>query len=614
MKITYVAMNYPPHTGGLELVAQKQAQSAHDAGHEVTVVTFAHQREQLGANNENGIVVKRVFGLHFFETYFGVPFSIGGVGMIRTLRREVRRADIVHLHDVFYMTSWFAYLFARLYHKPILLTQHVALVDHPSRIVRSVQKLVYRIFGTLIFKASEVVIVYNPIVKNYLLHAGVPEQKLLEVRNGIDVHAYGRVGNEEKNKLREKLGLPLHKTLILFVGRFVPKKGYRELYEARDNALYEIVFVGTGILPHAWYHEPGVHILGERSQQEMSDIYTAADIYVAPTKGELFTLAMQEALASGLPVITTYEKEYDSEDLDTSKIVLCNPTPKELKDEIIKCIADTAHMEDMSAYSRSLAENRFSWDKNIESVLALYRTLEQRSKIVKVTTSWDDGHVLDVRVAELLKTYGIQGTFYIAPRNHELKEEDRLSDEQIKMLAQEFEIGAHTMSHRSLVHLEDKDAFFEIRDSRQYLEALVSKKITSFCYPRGAYQKKHITMVKDAGFSLARTVQRFSTRPDRTSALETHTSVHTYDHWSDVWGVLVLARGNLRTFFSLYRKWDKIAVAIFERVREQGGVFHLWGHSGELRDHNDWNRLENVLRHIGGREGVQYVDNKEIYG
>jgi len=612
MKITYVAMNYPPHTGGLELVAQKQAQSAHDAGHEVTVVTFAHHID-VGTKNENGVVVKRVFGVHFFDTYFGIPFSIGGIDMVRTLRREVRGADVVHIHDVLYMTSWFAYLFAQMYHRPIILTQHIALVEHPSHIVRTVQNVVYRIFGTLIFNASEAVIVYNPIVKKYLRGMGVPEQKLLEVRNGIDLNAYGRVSTEEKNKLREKLGLPLHTTLVLFVGRFVPKKGYRELYEARDPS-FEIVFVGSGTLPRAWYQEPGIHILGERSQQEIREIFAVADIYVAPTKGELFTLAMQEALASGLPVITTHEKEYDREDLDTSKIVLCDPTPENLRNEIKKCITDHTYMDAMSAYSRRLAEERFSWETNIGSVLMLYRTMEQRNKKVLVTTSWDDGHVLDMRVAELLKTYGIRGTFYIAPHNHELKEVDRLSDEQIKTLAQEFEIGAHTMTHRSLIHLKEKEALFEIGKSQQYLESLLSKKVTSFCYPRGAYRKEHVTMVKDVGFTLARTVKRFVTRPEPTSVLETHTSVHTYNHWSDVWGVFLLARGNLRTFFSLYRKWDKIAVALFDRVLEQGGVFHLWGHSWELRDRNDWERLEAVLQYIAGKEGVQYVDNKEIYG
>ena len=270
-------------------------------------------------------------------------------------------------------------------------------------------------------------------------------------------------------------------------------------------------------------------------------------------------------------------------------------------------------MDAMSTYSRQLAEARFSWDANIQDVLTLYRAMEQRIKKVLVTTSFDDGHVLDIRVAKLLTAYGIQGTFYIAPQNHELREEDRLSDKQIKVLGQEFEIGAHTMTHRSLTELEGKEAQYEITASRQYLESVLSKKVTSFCYPRGAYRKEHVAMVKEAGFSFARTIRRFVTHLSPASSLETHTTVHTYDHWSDVWGVLVLARFNMRTFFRLYRKWDKIAIALFDDVLLHGGVFHLWGHSWELQDHADWNRFESVLHYIGGRDGVHYIANKDIY-
>ncbi len=41
MKIVYIVQYYPPHIGGLEKVAKKQAESAVEAGHDVSVVTFA---------------------------------------------------------------------------------------------------------------------------------------------------------------------------------------------------------------------------------------------------------------------------------------------------------------------------------------------------------------------------------------------------------------------------------------------------------------------------------------------------------------------------------------------------------------------------------------------
>ena len=65
-------------------------------------------------------------------------------------------------------------------------------------------------------------------------------------------------------------------------------------------------------------------------------------------------------------------------------------------------------------------------------------------KQIIVTTSWDDGHKLDLKLAKLLKKYGIGGTFYISPKNREFREEDLLLDEEIIKLDRDFEIwGSH---------------------------------------------------------------------------------------------------------------------------------------------------------------------------
>ena len=90
------------------------------------------------------------------------------------------------------------------------------------------------------------------------------------------------------------------------------------------------------------------------------------------------------------------------------------------------------------------------------------------------------------------------------------------------------------------------------------------------------------------------------------------TSVHTYDHWSDAWPLLLFVRFNPFAFFSLFLRWDLQAIALFERAKEKGGVFHLWGHSWEIEQHKDWGRLERVLQHIGNRPQVRYVTNNEL--
>ncbi len=225
-----------------------------------------------------------------------------------------------------------------------------------------------------------------------------------------------------------------------------------------------------------------------------------------------------------------------------------------------------------------------------------------------VTTSWDDGHKLDFKLAALLLKYNIKGTFYIAPNDRESPEGDRLTRDEIRTLGETMEIGAHTMSHPQLPTLPDDEARKEIADSKVYLEEITGTPVVSFCYPRGEYEQKHVAMVRESGFRLARTVNRFAFDTGR-DIFEMPTTIHTYDHYLDVFGVLNFVKWNPILFFRYYRKWDVLAKAMFDRALLTGGVFHLWGHSWEVEGHNDWQRLEDVLAYISNRKDVQYLTN-----
>ena len=227
-----------------------------------------------------------------------------------------------------------------------------------------------------------------------------------------------------------------------------------------------------------------------------------------------------------------------------------------------------------------------------------------------VTTSWDDGHVDDMRLAALLKQYGIAGTFYVAPDNVEFPDDKRLTKQQLQELSRTFEIGAHTRTHRHLPQLSDEESIREITESKAVLEQIVGKPVTSFCYPAGKYESRHVRMVKNAGFNFARTVRRFIFCV--TNRLESGTSIHTYDHWSDAWNLLSYVRFNPFRFLKLYHHWDRQAMVMFDQVQKNGGVFHLWGHSWELEYRDGWKRLEKVLAHIAYKDDVAYVTNQEL--
>ncbi|HUC01829.1 MAG TPA: polysaccharide deacetylase family protein [Candidatus Paceibacterota bacterium] len=225
-----------------------------------------------------------------------------------------------------------------------------------------------------------------------------------------------------------------------------------------------------------------------------------------------------------------------------------------------------------------------------------------------VTTSWDDGHILDMKLSDLLSRYGLPATFYIAPENREIAASERLSKAAVRSLSERFEIGAHTMTHPRLSRIDDASANAEIATSKSVLEDWTGKPVSAFCYPGGDFTPAHEAMVKDAGFAVARTVKRFSFGGGDRFAMPT--TVHAYRHWSDV--SAIAAFSGIKNFLRNYLHWDDLAIALFEHARKNGGTFHLWGHSWEIEKNGDWNRLERVFRHIGRQNGITYKTNSQL--
>lgn len=225
-------------------------------------------------------------------------------------------------------------------------------------------------------------------------------------------------------------------------------------------------------------------------------------------------------------------------------------------------------------------------------------------KKIVVTTSWDDGHKLDLKLAMLLKKYGIKGTFYISPENREFKKSDLLTNQEIKTLAQDFEIGTHTMTHPVLTKISLLHAEKEIRDSKKYLENILNKKINAFCYPGGKFNYAVREMVSNSGLKMARTTKRFADNIGG-DPFSLPTTVHVYTHLQDLFNVPNIF--SYKTFL-----WDRLAKLHFDTVYKHGGVFHLWGHAWEIEKLGFWYKLENVFAYIGNKKNVDYTNNSDL--
>ena len=361
-----------PHVGGVEVIVEQQAASLAEEGFDVTVVTSdpkgSSADEAVDARDaERSFRVVRNRAWNGLERR-GIPYPVWRVGGYARLFRLVRESDVVHVHDVTYLSSLCAAVLARLARRPLIVTQHVAVVAHDAGMVEMVQRAVYGTWGRLVWRWAGWIVVYNPIVSRFLEEFGVDAGKIRLVYNGIDTAYFSPDDGSNRRRVRERYGLPSERSVVLFVGRLVPKKGVDRLIAARGSE-YHIALVGSGTVPSL---PEGVTCLGPLERHELRDLYRAADLFAFPAVGEMLTLVMQEAMACGLPVVATDEPDYAAYRFGPDDIALVPPDTAGLKAALQSLLADPARLARMQAAARRVASERFEWRTNAAQLMSLY--------------------------------------------------------------------------------------------------------------------------------------------------------------------------------------------------------------------------------------------------
>jgi peptidoglycan-N-acetylglucosamine deacetylase len=233
-----------------------------------------------------------------------------------------------------------------------------------------------------------------------------------------------------------------------------------------------------------------------------------------------------------------------------------------------------------------------------------------------VTTSWDDGAPKDLRVAELLRSKGVTGTFYVPTRAYDGL--TLLTGRDLRSLRSDgLEIGAHSVSHRNLANLTEAELDREVQDCKSTLEQALGEPVRMFCYPNGRYNMSVIQRVRKAGYEGARTTRMLCITTD-FQPFEMPTSVQAYPHRKAAY-IRNLARAKRISSLVKYlasgwrsRTWVEMAMGMFDRVLKHGGVWHLYGHSWEIDQLGLWPDLTELLNYVSHRDEVIYATNSEL--
>jgi peptidoglycan/xylan/chitin deacetylase (PgdA/CDA1 family) len=215
-----------------------------------------------------------------------------------------------------------------------------------------------------------------------------------------------------------------------------------------------------------------------------------------------------------------------------------------------------------------------------------------------ITTSWDDGHPLDLRTAGLLAKYGLKGTFYVPTRYSEWPLMTKSQIVELDRMG--MEIGSHTVNHAILPHLDERDARRELTDSRKSLEDLLGKPVPAFCFPKGRFNSRTCLLAREAGYKLARTTVGFHTdRAFDPGCMPV--SVQFVPHSRSIHVRHALKEANVKGLLNWVRvcrlvtDLPELCVMMMRSAAAESGVFHIWGHSWEVDNLGLWRQLEQVF-------------------
>ncbi|RLJ02441.1 MAG: glycosyl transferase family 1 [Candidatus Aenigmatarchaeota archaeon] len=293
MKILEISKYYPPEGGGIEVHLKLLVEEL-SKNNEVTVIcsnTSFHKEVQI---EENLKIVKSRYLFSVANNPFFIP------------PKEIfQEYDIIHVHSPYPYGEVLGYKLSKCTGKPLIITYHSDILK------KGIFKSIYNPVQLKVLNHSRRIM---PTSSKYVEGSEILRRfrdKITIIPCGVDIEKFSR-GNPEA--VRSRYGLKGN--VLLFVGRLVPYKGLEYLIKAckilRND--FKLLIVGSGPLEvklkrmvRRMNLTGKIIFCGRVSDDELPDYYHAADIFILPStyKAEAFGLVQIEAMAAGLPVIST---------------------------------------------------------------------------------------------------------------------------------------------------------------------------------------------------------------------------------------------------------------------------------------------------------------------
>lgn len=390
MKILIFTPYIGSHYGGISKVVKEIAQALGSSEINVDLITTdANNLDKIQVPLNQWISEKK-YRIRYFSCWYRQDFIIS-LPLINWLIQHINDYDIVHTHTVFAPIVSFVHSLCQLRRIPYIMTPHGMLEPWALSSKAWKKRLYYSLFELpALQKASAIQVIANVEAHNV---KSLGFEHLVTVPNGIHCQEFESL--PEAEVFYQRFPETRSKTLILFLGRIDPKKGLDLLAPAfaKVHAKFphtHLVVAGpdnTGFLSTAQHYFlqarclDAVTFTGMLTGELKYASLAVANLYVAPSYSEGFSMSVLEGMASGLPcVITTGCNFPEAAMAKAAQVVDINTNA--IADALIQCLSYPKQSKAMGDRARDFIFQNYTWDGAAEKLVKVYQTIIDRKPLL----------------------------------------------------------------------------------------------------------------------------------------------------------------------------------------------------------------------------------------
>ena len=296
-----------------------------------------------------------------------------------------KQYSLIHLHEVKWPVDCVTWIISRVKNTPMVFTTHAWQLDSLLKLESKIP-LIGNVRAHIFIKDSPtcVFVAFTRTQAEAYKRMGINNIKIIP--HGIDVAPFEI---ERDDKIEQKYGL--EELNILCVGMMDPRKGQHFLVKSMPKILKE--YPHTKLLLVGRTYDRGkylgtlkslaqklelrdkVEFLSDVTRSELIQLYLWSSLFVLPTQAELFGLVFLEAMAAGLPVITT-NRPHLREILGNGEAgVLVEREQKSIENAILNLLRDDDLRRRLGNNGKKLVLQKYRLEKVIQQLWNLYKAL-----------------------------------------------------------------------------------------------------------------------------------------------------------------------------------------------------------------------------------------------